>query len=114
MAAREAVLVDTQTAITATTQSAAIPAPAGGVAPKVAVVIDVTVGTAGTLTISLEWSQDGGVTWAIPETAQAFGQIGVATPKVVESFDILGSHYRFNYMVATGPYTLTARHFAVG
>lgn len=111
---RAAVLADTQTAITADTVSATIRAPLEGVAAKVAILVDVTVGTAGTLDIVLEWSQDGGITFAIPDTAQAISQFGVGAAAKAESFDVLGTHYRLDYTVVTGPYTLTVRHLAVG
>lgn len=112
--ARAAVLIETQTGIDANTNGAAIPAPAGGAAPKVGIFIDVTVATAGTLDIALQYSLDGGTTWAVDEAgADSLAQIA-ATGQSFKTFDVKAAHYRLVYTVVTGPFTFTVRHYAIG
>jgi hypothetical protein len=65
-------------------------------ATELVVFVDVTAqsGTTPTLDLSIEWSQDGGTTFAAGDPADAFTQIAATTPKVVKKFDVKGSGYR--------------------
>lgn len=113
---RSSPVVDTQTAATATTQSAAIPSPLGGGAPKMGVYIDVTaVGVTPTLDVTLEYSLDG--TNFLPEesAADSFTQI-TAIGRAFKVFDVKAAVYRLVYTIGgtTPSFTFTVRHVALG
>ncbi|KKL12244.1 hypothetical protein LCGC14_2537720 [marine sediment metagenome] len=64
--------------------------------------LDVTAqsGTTPTLDVSVEWSMDGGSTFAPGDTADAFVQIAAATGAKVKDFAIKGSGYRIVWAIA--------------
>ena len=64
--------------------------------------LDVTAqsGTTPTLDVSVEWSMDGGSTFAPGDTADAFAQIAAATGAKVKDFAIKGSGYRIVWAIA--------------
>ena len=116
--ARAAPVVDTQTALTATANGSAIPAPVGGAAPKVGIFIDVTVatGTNPTLDITVEYSLNGGSNWAADEAgADSFAQI-TADGESFKVFDVKAARYRLVYAIGgtTPSFTLTVRHYGIG
>lgn len=114
---RQSPVVDTQTALAATTNSPAIEVPGGGLAAKVGVFIDVSaVGGTPTLDVALEYSLDGGTTWAADEVgADSFAQI-TATGQSFKTFDVKARHYRLAYTVGGGTpsLTFTVRHYPIG
>lgn len=56
-------------------------------------------GTTPTLDLSIQWSQDGGTTWADAEPADSFNQI--TAPKVVtKRFTRKGDHFRARWVIA--------------
>jgi len=77
--------------------------------------VDVTAndGTTPTLDLSVEWSMDGGSTWAVGDTADAFTQIGDTTTTVVEQFQLKAPHYRIKWTLGgTSPsYTFSIREY---
>ncbi len=64
--------------------------------------LDVTAqsGTTPTLDVSVEWSMDGGSTFAPGDTADAFTQIAAATGAKVKDFAIKGTGYRIVWAIA--------------
>lgn len=75
--------------------------------PEVAILVDVTTATAGTLDIEVEWSNDGGTTWASADgTADTFDQIS-ATGAVTKRFAVKGTLYRITYTIVTGPFAFS-------
>ena len=64
--------------------------------------LDVTAqsGTTPTLDVSVEWSMDGGSTFAPGDTADTFVQIAAATGAKVKGFAIKGSGYRIVWAIA--------------
>src|SRR5881409_1328518 len=61
--------------------------------PPTAVLVDVTaVGGTPSMTLSVEWSQDGGTVFGVAETADAFTAITTTITKV-KTFTIKGNFY---------------------
>ena len=109
-------VVDTQTAITTTTQSAAIPAPLGGGAPKIGIYVDVTaVAGTPTLDITLEYSLDGTNFLADEGAADSLSQL-TAISRAFKVFDMKAAVYRLVYTIGgtTPSFTFTVRHVAIG
>lgn len=52
----------------------------------------------GTLDLVIEWSQDGGETWAGAEAVDSFAQMNAVGNKV-KQFAVKGSHYRIRWTV---------------
>lgn len=78
-----------------------------GVSAKLAILIDVTaVGGTPNLVLSVQWSQDGGTTWADADPADAFAAITTAVKKV-KVLDRKGSHYRLLWTITGGTPSLT-------
>ncbi len=69
--------------------------------------LDVTIATAGTLDVEVEWSMDGS-TWVSFSTPDAFPQV-LITPGQFWLAAVPGraAFFRLNYTVVTGPYTFT-------
>lgn len=67
---------------------------------QIAVGLRVTAvaGVSPTLTVAVEWSHDGGVTWLAAQAADAFTQVTAAT-SAVRLFGVKGPHYRVVYTV---------------
>ncbi len=66
-------------------------------------------GTSPTLDVSVDWSMDGGITFAIPPVAQAFAQILEVDLAQVLVVPVLGDAYRLVYDIegTTPSYTFT-------
>ncbi len=83
---------------------------------RVSLLLNVTAasGTSPTLNVSIEWSMDGGGTYAASEPVDSFGQI-TAAEAVVKKFDAKSGHYRIVWAIAgTAPsFTFSIRE-AVG
>lgn len=60
----------------------------------------------GTLSLSVEWSQDGGASWAKGDPADAFTDI-TATGAVVKQFTVKGPLFRFVWGIAGGGASFT-------
>ena len=67
--------------------------------------VDTTTATAGTLDITVQWSPDG-TNWAAHSTPDAFTQI-TGTGVTFLEVPARAGHFRFDYAVATGPFTFT-------
>lgn len=82
---------------TATGQSSTISAPS---ARAVSLLADITVvsGTTPSLTLSVEWSSDGGTTYFSADPADAFAAITAAAKKV-KRFDAKAPHYRIVWTI---------------
>lgn len=80
---------------------------AGDEATSLGLLVDVTA-TSGTptLDVTVEWSHDGGATFAVSDAADAFAQI-TATGAVVKAFAVKGEHYRIVWAIAGGTPSLT-------
>lgn len=80
----------------------------------VSLLIDVTAasGTGPTLDLEVEWSQDGGTTFAKADPPDSFAQI-TAVKKVTEQFQAKGDMYRVVWTIGgTGPsFTFSIREF---
>jgi hypothetical protein len=78
---------------------------------NLAVLLSVTAvsGTTPTLDVSVEWSHDGGTTFAPAETPDAFTQI-TATKAVVKSFVVKANTYRLVWTIGgtTPSFTFSA------
>lgn len=109
MAFTSGVVIEASSAKTVTGNGAAVEADQG---VKVAVLLDVTVvtGTTPSMTVSVQWSQDGGTTWADADPADTFTAITAASKKV-KAFDRKGSHYRLLWAITgtTPSFTFSAR-----
>jgi hypothetical protein len=82
----------------------------------VTLALDVTAfgGTTPTLDVTLEWSLDGGSSFAAPVSAPAFAQIGEATGLFMDTFPVLGDAYRIVWDLEgtdTPTYTFSVREF---
>ena len=55
-------------------------------------------GTTPTLDLSVQWSNDGGTTWAGADTADSFAQI-TATKNTVKQFAVKGAMFRVVYTI---------------
>ena len=75
-----------------------------------AVAVDVTAvsGTTPSMTVNVEWSNDG-TTWFVGDTADAFTAI-TAARKAVKRFEVKGLQFRLNYAITgtTPSFTFSA------
>jgi hypothetical protein len=55
--------------------------------------VTAVAGTGPTLDVSVEWSHDGGVTFAAADPPDSFAQV-IATGNKIESYTIKAAHYR--------------------
>lgn len=87
------------TAITATGESGAILPPLSSSIHLIATVSAVS-GTLPTLTLGIEWSHDGGTTWAAADTAadQQFTQVSTTGARR-KTFQVAGNLYRLVWTV---------------
>lgn len=83
---------------TATGQTPGFVAPGG--ASRVAVLVDATSvsGVSPSMTLSVEWSNDG-TAWAVGDTADTFAAITAAATKVKE-FVVKGAQFRLVYTIS--------------
>ena len=106
-------LVVTSAARTATGNSVGI----GCDSAVLTVLLDVTAvsGTTPSMTVSVEWSTDGGTTFCAAETADAFTAI-TATTKVCKQFRAKSNYYRIVWTITgtTPSFTFSAREFTTG
>jgi hypothetical protein len=108
------VTVITSAARTASGQSASLQC---GQTPVIALLANVTAvsGTTPTLTISVEWSPDGGSTWASADPVDAFTQITAAT-NVAKQFRCKSNVYRVVFTIGgtTPSFTFSVREYDLG
>lgn len=101
---------------TVTGTSAAISAAALGneAGAKLNLVVNVTAvsGTTPTLDVTVEWSHDGGTTWATADPADSFTQVTTAVAKV-KQFTVKTPTYRLRWTIAgtTPSFTFTVQEF---
>lgn len=79
---------------------------------RLSIAVDVTVATAGSLDVAVEWSTDDGATWFAADPADSFAQITV-TKKVLETFDVKAPTYRVQWTIVTGPFTFAVDEVGV-
>mgnify|MGYP000652015337 CR=1 FL=1 len=83
-------------------------------ARNISLLVDVTAasGTGPTLALSVEWSHDGGTTFAAGEPADTFTQISAAS-KAVKRFDVKAPDYRIVWTIGgtTPSFTFSAREY---
>jgi len=93
---RQVVVVKASGATTATGQTAAFPT---GYQNTVDVFVDITAvsGTSPSMTVNVEWSNDG-ATWFAADTADAF-TAATAAQKKVKEFAVKGNYARLNYTI---------------
>lgn len=110
----DAVLVVPSGARTATGNSGPLGLIQGG--KDLAVLADVTVvsGTSPSMTLSVEWSQDGGTTFGQADPADAFTAITAAATKA-KTFAVKGNSYRIVWTITgtTPSFTFSIRAQAV-
>lgn len=70
-------------------------------------------GVTPTLDVSVEWSMDGGVTFAASDPVDSFAQI-IAAKNVVETYTLKAPHYRVVYAIAgtTPSFTFSVVEYA--
>ena len=106
-------LVAASAARTATGNSGAI----GCDSSVLTVLLDVTAvsGTTPSMTVSIEWSTDGGTTFCAAETADAFTAL-TATAKVCKQFRVKSNVYRIVWTISgtTPSFTFSAREYTTG
>lgn len=108
-------LVVTSAARTATGNSGSLDAPIESIL-VLAVAVSAASGTTPSMTLSVEWSMDGGTTFhAVDTAADAFAAI-TTTTNVVKSFTTKGSNYRIVWTISgtTPSFTFTVREMGVG
>src|SRR5262245_10863201 len=90
------------------------PAEAG---QNLAVVVDTTAvsGTSPSMTPSVEWSQDGGATWAQADVADAFNAITAVGTKA-RVFAVKGQNFRIVWVITgtTPSFTFSVRGYVTG
>lgn len=98
---------------TTTGNSGAVATPAGA---NLAVLVNVTAvaGTTPSMTLSVEWSHDGGNTFAQADTADTFTAITAAGAKV-KAFPVKGEHFRLVWTITgtTPSFTFAASAYGV-
>ena len=108
------VTVITSAARTATGQSAALQC---GQTPVIALLANVTAvsGTTPTLDLSVQWSPDGGATWANSDPVDSFTQITAAT-NVAKQFRCKSNTYRIVFTIGgtTPSFTFSVREYDLG
>lgn len=108
------VTVVASAARTATGQSAALQA---GGAPVVNLMLVCTAasGTTPSLTLSVEWSPDGGTTWCTADTADAFTAI-TTTTKLARRFTAKSNTYRVVWTISgtTPSFTFSVHEYTTG
>lgn len=86
----------------------------GSQARSLNLLVDVSAVSGGTpsLTLSAEWSQDGGTTWAAADTADAFTAITAAAVRV-KRVDVKAPHYRVVWTITgtTPSFTFSVREY---
>lgn len=99
----------TSTARTATGVSGTLDAPSEA-ATVLAFDCTAVSGTSPTCTLSVEWSQDGGTTFCVADTADAFTEITAAASKV-KAFTTKGNAYRVRWTIGgtTPSFTFSVR-----
>lgn len=80
---------------------------------RVAFLVNCTVAAAGSLALSVEWSDDGGTTFYAGDPADGFTAIAAAG-KVVKSFEVKGTSYRLVWTIVTGPFTFSVDELGIG
>jgi hypothetical protein len=79
-----------------------------------ALVVDVTAvsGTSPSMTLSVEWSQDGGTTFGQADPVDVFTAITAAATKT-KSFTVKGDHYRLVWTISgtTPSFTFSIRRY---
>ena len=106
-------LVVTSAARTTTGTSQAI----GCDSAVLSVLLDVTAvsGTTPSMTVSVEWSTDGGTTFCVAETADAFTAL-TGTAQVCKQFRAKSNYYRLRWTISgtTPSFTFSAREYTTG
>lgn len=100
-------------AVTATAQSNLFDV---GTGDDLAVMIDATTvtGTSPSMTVSVQWTNDGGTTWFTADPADTFTAL-TAAGKVTKLFTIKGLGARLNYdITGTSPSFTFAAHSVIG
>lgn len=82
---------------TATGTSGALDAPEG-FDLCLSVAVTAVSGTTPTLDLTVEWSSDGGTTWYVADTSDAFTQFTAAANRV-KRFTVKGSEYRLRWTI---------------
>jgi hypothetical protein len=70
----------------------------GGSSLGVALVVTAVSGVSATLTLSVEWSHDGGTTWMAAQPADVFSEVTAATG-AVKTFAVKAPHFRIVYTI---------------
>lgn len=92
-------IVVASAARTTTGTSSAIDAPDGGDL-CLSIVTTAASGTTPTLDVTVEWSPDGGTSWAVADTSDAFTQItGTANGVRAKRFTVKGTQYRTRWTI---------------
>jgi hypothetical protein len=84
---------------TATGQSSVVGLPAGGKKLAVGLAVTAISGVSASLTLTVEWSHDGGTTWMAAESADAF-TAATTVVAVAKVFDVKAPHVRAVYTIS--------------
>jgi len=108
------VTVISSAARTASGQSASLQC---GQVPVISLLVAVTAasGTTPTLDITIQWSPDGGATWASSDPVDSFTQITAAT-NVAKRFTVKSNVFRIVYTIGgtTPSFTFAVREYDMG
>jgi hypothetical protein len=89
----------------------------GELGEDISLLVDVSAvsGTGPTLDLTVEWSHDGGTTWATADPADAFAQITAAGAKV-KAFAVKAPAYRLRWTIGgtTPSFTFSLREYVTG
>lgn len=114
MGFRRTTVVVTSAARTETGNSGALAIDNRDEAEDLHLTVDVTAvtGAVPTLNLKVQWSADGGTTWADPDPADSFAEI-TAAKVVSESYTIKSPHYRVVWTLAgtTPSFTFSVREY---
>lgn len=108
------VTVVSSAARTATGQSAALQC---GGAPVISLLVVTTAasGTTPSMTLSIEWSPDGGTTWCAADAADTFTAI-TTTTNLAKRFQVKSNTYRIVWTITgtTPSFTFSVREYDLG
>lgn len=104
----------TSAARTSTSTSGAIASVPNATQVGITVNVSAVSGTTPSMTLSVEWSNDGGTTWHVGDPADQFTAI-TAAAAVAKAFSVKGAAYRLKWTITgTSPsFTFSARDYSV-
>src|SRR5688572_8225414 len=115
MPLRETRTVVSSAARTTSSETSALTITPGATALNLLLDITAVTGTSPTLDVAIEWSFDGGTTWAPADTADTFAQ-RTAAAKRAKQFTVKAGTYRIVWTIggtATPTFTFSASEYLI-